>query len=282
MSKPWLITIDLDGTTLTNEENGVSFEIPEYNIEVLNEARDRGHKVAIVTGRPWRDTKEIYKQLGFDTIVGNYNGAHIHFPHNEGFTESDATMNREFLNEINQTMFSTFFENFIIEDKENTFIYDMSDEAMLKEFHVEGDIKKEQISNDVEITVDPYSAAYKLKPGVTQEEVETELKAKYKDALNVRFWAFEIAGTYVELSLKSTHKAAAMEHMAAYYNIPMDRTLAIGDGANDIEMIEAAKIGVAMKNAKPQLIEVADEVTKFDNNEAGVGHYIKEFIDNLE
>ena len=54
----------------------------------------------------------------------------------------------------------------------------------------------------------------------------------------------------------------------------MHRTLSIGDGMNDIEMLNQSAIGVAMKNASAQVQAYADDVTDYDNNEAGVGKYI--------
>lgn len=52
-------------------------------------------------------------------------------------------------------------------------------------------------------------------------------------------------------------KRTALEAFARQYGIPRRRTIAIGDGANDIDMLEAAGLGIAF-NAKPAAREVAD------------------------
>ncbi|WP_129337792.1 phosphoserine phosphatase SerB [Cellulomonas endophytica] len=52
-------------------------------------------------------------------------------------------------------------------------------------------------------------------------------------------------------------KAVALREWAAELGVPMDRTVAIGDGANDLDMIEAAGLGVAWR-AKPLVVERAD------------------------
>jgi phosphoserine phosphatase len=52
-------------------------------------------------------------------------------------------------------------------------------------------------------------------------------------------------------------KAKALRDFAEAAGVPMEQTVAVGDGANDIDMLEAAGLGVAF-NAKPALREVAD------------------------
>lgn len=54
-------------------------------------------------------------------------------------------------------------------------------------------------------------------------------------------------------------KAAALRAFATQYGIPLDATVAIGDGANDIDMIASAGFGIAF-NAKPALRPHADAV----------------------
>ena len=52
-------------------------------------------------------------------------------------------------------------------------------------------------------------------------------------------------------------KADALRRFAAEYDVPMEQCVAVGDGANDIDMLSAAGMGVAF-NAKPTLREIAD------------------------
>ena len=57
-------------------------------------------------------------------------------------------------------------------------------------------------------------------------------------------------------------KAQALHEFAASFNIPLERTVAIGDGANDIDMISTAGLGIAF-NAKAVVQNVADTVPRY-------------------
>ncbi|MDQ1646066.1 MAG: phosphoserine phosphatase, partial [Cryptosporangiaceae bacterium] len=52
-------------------------------------------------------------------------------------------------------------------------------------------------------------------------------------------------------------KARALARFAAEAGVPMSQTVAVGDGANDIDMLTAAGLGIAF-NAKPALRAIAD------------------------
>lgn len=56
-------------------------------------------------------------------------------------------------------------------------------------------------------------------------------------------------------------KAATLRDYAARVDLPISRTIAIGDGANDIDMVTAAGFGIAY-NAKPLLCQAADAVVR--------------------
>ncbi|MGI8701703.1 MAG: phosphoserine phosphatase SerB [Nocardioidaceae bacterium] len=57
--------------------------------------------------------------------------------------------------------------------------------------------------------------------------------------------------------LDARGKAAALHRFASSHGLAADRTVAIGDGANDVEMLAAAGLGIAF-NAKPTVREYAD------------------------
>lgn len=59
--------------------------------------------------------------------------------------------------------------------------------------------------------------------------------------------------------IDGTAKLATLQELATRYGVPGARVVAIGDGANDREMVAAAGIGIAFR-AKPALREVADVI----------------------
>ena len=62
----------------------------------------------------------------------------------------------------------------------------------------------------------------------------------------------------IEISDQRVEKGSALAHLAEYLHIPLDNVMSLGDGLNDISMLETAGIGVAMKNSSPEVICKAD------------------------
>jgi hydroxymethylpyrimidine pyrophosphatase-like HAD family hydrolase len=60
-------------------------------------------------------------------------------------------------------------------------------------------------------------------------------------------------------------------------DLPMGRVLAIGDSYNDLALLQAAGLGVAMANAPPEVQAVADAVT-LDNDHDGVAAAIYRYV----
>ena len=66
-----------------------------------------------------------------------------------------------------------------------------------------------------------------------------------------------LTGRIVGPVLDRAGKAEALRRFAAEYSVPLSQTVAVGDGANDIDMLETAGLGVAF-NAKSALRDAAD------------------------
>ena len=77
----------------------------------------------------------------------------------------------------------------------------------------------------------------------------------------------------IEINSVNAGKDKALLALAAHLGIPREDTVAFGDGTNDLAMLRAAGLGVAMANADPKVKAAADEITG-SNNDAGVARGI--------
>ena len=75
---------------------------------------------------------------------------------------------------------------------------------------------------------------------------------------------------------KNGGKSTGIKYILDYYNINIDECMAFGDGGNDKEMLEFAKIGVAMGNASDDVKSIADYVTTDVDND-GILNALKHF-----
>ncbi|MBT2514946.1 HAD family hydrolase [Arthrobacter sp. ISL-30] len=66
---------------------------------------------------------------------------------------------------------------------------------------------------------------------------------------------------WLDIAAAGVTKASALEHLRGKLGTPPHRTIAIGDGRNDIEMLSWAGRGIAMGQAPAEVMAVADEVT---------------------
>ena len=85
-----------------------------------------------------------------------------------------------------------------------------------------------------------------------------------------------LAGTVSDPILGREAKLSRLQTLAAYHNIPMALTLAVGDGANDLDMIKAAGLGVAL-HAKPVVASQAD--VKIDHGDLTALLYLQGYSD---
>jgi Cof subfamily protein (haloacid dehalogenase superfamily) len=81
---------------------------------------------------------------------------------------------------------------------------------------------------------------------------------------------------YVEITSLNTHKGRALQWLAEFMGVRREEVLVIGDGNNDVTMLEMAGIGVAVGNASQQAKKAAGFVTN-TNLEHGVARAIRQF-----
>ena len=80
-----------------------------------------------------------------------------------------------------------------------------------------------------------------------------------------------------EISIKGTDKVTGIKLIMEHFNCDHDHTIAMGDGNNDISMLNYVKYGVAMGNATDKLKAIAQYISD-DVNDDGLAkafHYLE-------
>lgn len=95
--------------------------------------------------------------------------------------------------------------------------------------------------------------------GFTQvvKPVADELQLDFCAANHLEIIDGKLTGQLIGPVVDRPGKADALRHAAEQFGVPLAQCVAVGDGANDIDMLATAGLGVAF-NAKPALREVAD------------------------
>jgi len=81
---------------------------------------------------------------------------------------------------------------------------------------------------------------------------------------------------YLECSPTPATKSKAIKRMSDIYGIERDRTIAVGDGLNDLDMLEYAGLGIAVDNAFPQVFDKAD-ARCVSNNKGAIADVIEHY-----
>jgi Cof subfamily protein (haloacid dehalogenase superfamily) len=105
-------------------------------------------------------------------------------------------------------------------------------------------------------------------------EIKSAVMPDFGDRCNI-FFSSE---TLLEFAGPETHKGTGMNFLIGYLGISPDETIAVGDQANDIEMLRAAGLGIAVANATPDVKAAADIVLDETNDESAVSRAIREWL----
>lgn len=106
----------------------------------------------------------------------------------------------------------------------------------------------------------------------TEEHIYPALKAAIPDhnvAVSGQHW--------IDVMADGAHKGRALEHMAEKLGIAIEDTVAIGDYLNDYELLQAAGTAIAMGNAHPEILAIADIVAP-PNAEQGCITMLKQLL----
>ena len=258
----YLFLTDLDGTLLNKEK-----KITPETERVLMEYSARGNIFAICTGRDINSARSVYRDLGLDlpgSYVAAYNGGQIYS------VEQDETIYRT---GIPKEVVAELFE---MAKEYGVHIHTYNDRFILTpEYNECMDFYRRVIKTPVIVSdhimefvdVPPCKMiCIELHDHEKQERFRRAASERYKDLLNLMY----SNDYYLELIPKESGKGSALIRLREILGILPDHTLAAGDADNDISMIRAAGIGIAMKNAADTVKAAADVITEEDNDHDGL------------
>lgn len=272
-----LIALDLDGTLFNSQS-----QISAHNIDTIKKANEAGATVVISTGRP-------YNGLPFEQLKGSG----IRFA---------ITTNGSAIYEIESG--KCLFEEAMDED----IILPILDFLLTKDIHMDafiggkGYTPVQCVAAGQKLANPPALKHYILNTRVRVDNLplfihENQLKVQkmtlnfypegdiFKDREEVRKYlesnpaVTTVSGGYnnLEFTRADVNKGVGLQKMAQLLDIPVAQTMAVGDTENDLAIIRAAGVGVAMGNATAAVKSAADYITT-SNDEDGVAAAIAHFL----
>ncbi len=258
-----LIAVDLDDTLLMED-----CTIPQDVIDCLKKAADMGVKTVIATGRIFPSAKMYAQMLETDCPIICYNGAMIRsIGEDPTFA---ATLDVELMHEISvyckeQGLYlQMYYEDDIVVEKD------------CRELRIDPDSKVTGIRFIGDLTTAELKPSPKMMILNTPErlaEVQKELVEKYGD----RLYIATSKEYLLEMMPKGVSKRETLKLYAESQGISQNEVMVCGDNTNDIEMVEWAGLGVAVKNAVEPLKAVAKYVAENERS-YGVKEAVEKFV----
>jgi len=244
--KKKLIFFDIDGTILSHK--GMS----ESTKRAIRTARENGHICVINTGRTKRLVgEEIRSLVEFDGFVMGC-GTAIEY-HGEELYHYELSLeeSRRIIDSLRRNHVDA-----VLEGPENNFVE--PPERIHSEFFREF---TEQIRGEHYGTFDEAVGKYdKLfcyaEEKTSREAFIGEFSGKY-DLIDF----IDREHGFIEAVPRGISKATAISRLAELLHIPMEDTVAIGDGPNDVPMLQYAHTAIVMGNAPAEVRSIADFVT---------------------
>ena len=272
-----LIAVDLDGTLLREDHTTLS----EANREALTRAAARGVEIVVATGRSISAVAPQVLELPFLRYFITCNGSMT--TDREGHILRAAPLPLPIAEEL--LIHLSGMGGFPIQLYADQMMYlsradwENRDALHLPPFHL-----KALFSSQESIVDSLWERMHR--PGSHLEKINLpyllpQQKAAIKAWLSQRFGdavrAVSTMESNLELTDREASKGAALQALCGMLALPMAQVMALGDADNDIGMLQAAGIGVAMGNAYPETQAAARWVTR-TNEEDGVACAIERFL----
>lgn len=254
-----LLFFDIDGT-LAHPGQRPS----PATVAAIRQARARGHRAFLSTGRTMDSVPGPVAEIGFDGGIFSSGGIVVY---------ADQIIARHFMPEaLVQRILTLLMQEsafFTLETAEGKFNSD-NGAALLAQVDPSG-VRPEMMQLTIDVLLDPTArsygvyagqpvckiAYYSANPGITSR-IASALGESAKVVPFDNIPGFPL--TTGEISDPAITKGRALAELCGHLGAPIASTIAFGDSMNDIEMLAAAGLGVAMENADLALHQQADMV----------------------
>ncbi len=260
-----LIAVDLDGTLV-----GSDCSVSSRNRQAIAQAKARGVIITLVTGRTFLAVQPITQTLQLTAPVIIYNGAAIRQPR-DGKTllhrPLPAILTQQIIGYLRRHGFSpvAFVDSALYSDQPIPASIAPHSGLEGMTIHVLGDnIERCDLAPEkIAVLVPERNAASLAKKLCARWDGKISLSHPYPSLL--------------EMTYRTSSKGRALCWLAERLNIPRACVMAVGDGDNDIDMLQWAGLGVAMGNAPHAIRAVSNYVA--DSVEAdGLAQVIERFV----
>ena len=261
---------DLDGTLLDSDK-----KIPASSVEALTAARSKGVKVFVCTGRSLR----VDRMLGWNQEVtlfdgGVYcNGACIHLNGEVRYVCIEPQAVCAVLTEAGR--YEDVHVSLNGEGAEHAFNFDPPQSMMgpwgmkPEDIHPLDDAA---IGHCTKMLVFYKELVNSIRP--LPEELFPCLQQRCGDSATMYLTD---QGATIQIVSRESSKRAGIERVRQALGIQPEELAVFGDDLNDLEMIRAYPVSVAMGNAVEEVKAAAKYVT-LDNDEGGIAHALKEIL----
>ncbi|MDT4966178.1 MAG: hypothetical protein QOJ64_915 [Acidobacteriota bacterium] len=284
-----LLALDLDGTLLNSRG-----ELSVRNLEAIGAARSAGVRVALVTGRRFRDARPLALELGLDVPVISHNGALTKHARTLE-TVSLSLLPLDAAHEVLRIGRANTADALVSDDPHGAglLVYDhVSDDnvavaryiAWSRRIH--GDEAEESVRQVPDLSDYLDHAPIHVTFSGNVERI-TALKASVEGELGERVKALSTVYPKMDFALldvlhPKVSKGAGVAASAKEEGVSRAEVMAVGDNFNDLEMLQFAGTSVLMGNAQAALRELLHDPgvhqLKATNDEDGVALAIEQFI----
>ena len=260
-----LIATDLDGTLVRSDG-----EISARTRDALAAAEDAGLVVVFVTGRPPRWMKTISEETGHRGIAVCANGAIVYDLHTEQVVQ-DFPMDAEVARGLAEAIRSVVPDVAFAVEAGERFGHEPHYRS---KYELPPDVVVAHLDDLIDRPVLKLLARHTTMP---TGELLAAAREVVGELAMLTTATFSETDSLLELSAAGVTKAFGLERLAAQHGITADEVVAFGDMPNDIPMLVWAGYAVAVENAHPDVMAVADEVTA-SNDDDGVALVIEREI----